>query len=119
MKPIAPTFPGLDQPLSIFGADQLADAIAERVVERMAAQRPMLITAKEAAEILRCSPRTVQQRANRGEQMNRDLYDEHHKTIFGEARIARLKAVARTIRKYTTAELLELRAALKAELEKP
>ena len=67
MKPIAPTFPGLDQPLSIFGADQLADAIAERVVERMAAQRPMLITAKEAAEILRCSPRTVQQRANRGE----------------------------------------------------
>ena len=44
-----------------------ADAIAERVVERMAAQRTPLMTAKEAAEILRCSPRTIQQRANRGD----------------------------------------------------
>jgi excisionase family DNA binding protein len=52
----------LDEMVHLF-----ADAIAERLFERMAAQGPALLTAKEVAGILRCSPRTVQHRANRGE----------------------------------------------------
>lgn len=58
-------------------------------------------------------------RANYGEVNNRDLYAQHHEVLFGAARMGRLWAISRGTRQYTTAELLELRAELKTELERP
>jgi len=54
--------------------------------------------------------------ANYGEVMNRSLYREKHIKVFGRERVERLEALAREIRHYTRAELLELREKLKQEL---
>lgn len=57
--------------------------------------------------------------ANYGEVMNRSLYRDKHRFVFGPAFVDNLEALARETKKYTTAELLDLRAEIKAELEKP
>ncbi len=73
----------------------------------------------DAARFLRENVVWACSRANLGEVNNRDLYAKHHEILFGVARMARLWAISRTIKQYTDAELRELRAEIKAELEKP
>lgn len=55
--------------------------------------------------------------ANFGEHMNRDIYRDKHISIWGRDYIERIEAISRTIKKYSMADLLELRTRLKAELE--
>lgn len=55
--------------------------------------------------------------ANFGEVNNRDLYRQHHVVLFGRERVERIEAIARTTRQYSTAELREIRASVKAQLE--
>lgn len=55
--------------------------------------------------------------ANYGEVMNRSLYREKHIKVFGRDRVERLEAKAREYRKFSRAELLELREAIKREVE--
>lgn len=56
-------------------------------------------------------------KANFGEMMNRSLYDQKHIDLFGEARINRIKAEARKIKKYTMYDLRMLRFAIALEIE--
>lgn len=55
--------------------------------------------------------------ANYGEVMNRSLYRQKHVDLFGKDLIEGLELKAREVRQYKMSELLELRAALKAQLE--
>ena len=55
--------------------------------------------------------------ANYGEYRNRNAYSEKHIALFGEERIARIKAIAKTTRQYPKWELLELRRSLRLKLE--
>ncbi len=55
--------------------------------------------------------------ANFGEKNNRDLYRHKHIQIFGKARVERIEAISRGIRKYSNEELLELRDQIKAQIE--
>lgn len=45
--------------------------------------------------------------ANQGERLNRSLYDDKHIKVFGAARIAEIKEVAREIADFSDADLLE------------
>lgn len=54
--------------------------------------------------------------ANYGEVMNRSLYRDIHIKLFGKDRIEAIEAVARTTRKYTTADLIELRNNLRKQV---
>lgn len=67
----------------------------------------------EANVVWACGP------CNFGEMMNRSLYREKHIIIFGKERIERLEEIARTMRKYELAELLELRREIREKIEAP
>lgn len=54
--------------------------------------------------------------ANRGEQMNRSLYEDKHVTVFGRDRIERIKAIARTTADFSTAELIEKLADIRRQI---
>lgn len=54
--------------------------------------------------------------ANYGEKWNRSAYRDIHVKIFGRELVERLEAVARTAKKYTTAELLDLRRAVRSQI---
>lgn len=56
--------------------------------------------------------------ANYGEMMNRSLYDQKHIDLFGKERIDRIKAIARTTKKYSTADLILLKHLTQERLEK-
>ena len=55
--------------------------------------------------------------ANYGEFRNRNAYGEKHIALFGEERIARIKAIAKTTRQYPRAELLQMRRDLRRRIE--
>lgn len=58
--------------------------------------------------------------ANRGEQLNRSLYAEKHVEIFGQERLDLIRAKAKEFKesgkKYSLADLIELRKSIKEEL---
>lgn len=54
--------------------------------------------------------------ANDGERLNRSLYRDHHMTLLGKDYVERLEAIARTKKKYSTADLLDLRVQLRKNL---
>ncbi len=56
-------------------------------------------------------------RANNGERWNRDLYRQHHVTLFGAARVERIEAIARTKADYSMADLREKLAEVRALVE--
>jgi 5-methylcytosine-specific restriction endonuclease McrA len=56
-------------------------------------------------------------RANYGENMNRDLYRHKHVLLFGKVRVELLETISRTKKKFSTAELVELRDQIKADVE--
>lgn len=56
-------------------------------------------------------------RANYGEYKNRSLYREKHILAFGKERVERIESIARTIRHYTTQELVDLRNHIRRDLE--
>jgi len=55
--------------------------------------------------------------ANYGEFRHRSLYRDKHIKIFGKDRVEMLEALAREVRHYTMAELLEMRDNLRKQLE--
>ncbi len=57
------------------------------------------------------------QGANYGEFRNRSLYRQKHVDLFGAELIERLEEIAGEFKKYSRAELFELREKLKAQLE--
>jgi len=57
--------------------------------------------------------------ANCGEHYNRSLYEDKHLSAFGQERIDRIKAVARTVAHYSRADLFAMREQLKWKLAQP
>lgn len=56
--------------------------------------------------------------ANYGERMNRSLYRQKHIDLFGKERIERIESLARSIKKYSTADLILLKHLTQERLEK-
>ncbi len=54
--------------------------------------------------------------ANHGERLNRSLYDEKHIKVFGAARIAEIKEIAKGTADYSTADLLGILADVRSKL---
>lgn len=57
-------------------------------------------------------------RCNRGEQLNRFKYEGVLERVFGKAYMDDLRARARAIRKYSTADLIQLAEQFKSKIEK-